>query len=149
MKKIIVSIAITCYCCCIYAQQVSPDVCIQTMGLLQNKIAHSHIEKGDIVGFWSCFENCYDNSIEILEFRNEILYALLQLYPKLTLSTLQEQSTSILDRVVHDLANPLHEGINLLKVYYKVATAEQVDNHLKECLLSGLQIAIDNKDVDN
>ena len=143
MKKIfvLISLSITVYfgdC-----QTLNSDSCIKNLVKLQNSINERNTDKHLIDQFWTCYEDRLENNVELSEFRNEVLFALLEHHTAITLLSLNAQNEHLVCNVLADIEYPVNDLINLYKIYYLVNITRDKEIKYKELIMSKLEHAIE------
>lgn len=127
-----------------YSQMTNDDICLANIVKVKNDIQQMQINNQNINSFLDCFIE-HTNNIEILEFRNEVLFQLMENYPSNFMSIIRHKNEKIQKNVCQDIERPVHDGINIYKVYYLISTTHS-DIGIKQLLLNSLQKAIQNSE---
>jgi len=125
---------------CLCHSQTWEDICLATIVKLNNDIETGQKATQNIDTFLDCF-NEYSDNVELLEFRNEVLFKLIARYPMDFINLLSNKSENICENICVDIENPIHDGINLYKAYYHILQTNN-DQCVRERILNSLDKAI-------
>lgn len=127
---------------CCYAQNIDSDKCLSNIVKIDNDMQENRINIQDVDNFMDCFVG-FDDNTEILEYRNEILFKLMECFPSDFLFSISQQDATVRKKICLDIEKPIHDSINLYKVYYRISIAHENAN-IRLQILNSIQIAIEN-----
>jgi len=126
----------------VVAQNKIYDACIgltfQVDSLL--KISKIQTDTGNriVSNFLSCFDDKkYMNNAELRQYSNEVLYKLLEIYPKLTLEIMSKNKSKIYWKIIcNEIANPIiYSDMDVIKgIIRKINSISGYDNVKKDVL---------------
>ena len=129
-----------------YSQIINADICLANIVRVDNDIQKKQMNTQNIDAFLDCFIE-QTNNVEILELRNEVLLKLMEHYPSDFMCSISKKNTEIYKSVCQDIERPIHDGINLYKIYYQISTIHS-DSDVRLLILNSLQQAIENSEKE-
>lgn len=131
-NKLFLILLITSSCSKLFAQP------IDTLSVINNILANSCQKEKmtcDEMSIFVCsYSDFLTNNIELCEFRNEALFAIMNSDNlALFLSTLKNQK-SYIPRILYDLAHPLHDTINVDSCIHRLKNLNNIENLEKQIL---------------
>ena len=94
--------------------------------------------------FFKTFDDSCKNKVEYSEWSNELLFQLLEKYPEKFLEVLSFKERYDLNNIFQNLESPIHDGINLERIYSRVKNTN-IESTIKKEVLDRIQIAIGKK----
>lgn len=133
MKNIIFIISLIA--CCypkLFAQQTDSLSAINN--ILTKSCLKEKMSRDEMNMFVFLYTDSFTNNIELCEFRNEALFAIMNSDNlDLFLSTLKNQKSHI-PRILYDLAHPLHDTVNADSCIYRLKYLNNIGNLEKQIL---------------
>ena len=126
------------------------DACLTLIHQVNVSIKESQIEtdagKKNVSDFLLCFDNKYSNAAELGEYSNEVLFKLLENYPKLTLEIMSKNKNQISWKLIcQEIANPIIVSeVNIISGISKKIEAISGYDNVKKDVLDALKQAIIN-----
>ena len=123
-----------------YSQKTEEDVCLSNIMKMNSDIQQGKVNTRHIKVFLDCFID-HTNNVEILEFRNIVLFKLMEYCPEEFICLMSKKNTDILSNVCQNIENPIHDNINLYKIYNQILITSS-DSDVKTEILDSLKEAI-------
>jgi len=99
------------------------------------------IDSSEVREFLSLFSITCNDNIEFSEFRNEILFEILEKRPSFILSELLLCDSLTLKNLLHEIENPISDEFSIEKIYCSIKGIK-LKNKQKNIILKSLYIAI-------
>lgn len=106
---------------------------------VETEKAGAAITKSQIDTFLGSLKCEYFKGAEGGEFGNELLFSILLTQPSELIASFDRQDKSIQERILHELTQPINDGIDLPAIYRRVSGASG-DEAAKERILAALRV---------
>jgi len=121
MKKFVISLIFILFFVSIVSAQSSPTNLEECSSLLMSLEGSSQTATEDQMNsLLSSVNPLCMKSVEFSEWVNEILYSYLISKPSLFVKVLRKQEKGIQERIIEEIKNPVHDGIDLKLAHQKV-----------------------------
>jgi len=124
------------------SKEYQTDRCnIQSVVDVKMAITSEKLNKDLLVKFLYSFDDSCKNNAEYSQFSNAILFTTLEHHSSLVIEILAENGELNHDYIFSEISRPIHDGIDLNKIFESVEKSES-DAQIKDKLLESLKVAI-------
>lgn len=126
----------------VFTQTDSPEACIAVIAKVDADIEQNRTDNRNIDKFLDCFGR-YDDNTELTEFRNEVLFALMEHFPSEFMRSMSMKETELQACICREIETPIHDGFGLHHIRERIASADG-DADVRKAVLKSLEKAIEN-----
>ena len=126
----------------VFTQTDSPEACIAVIAKVDADIEQKKADNRNIDKFLDCFGR-YDDNVELIEFRNEVLFALMEHFPAEFMRSMSMKEAGLQAYICREIETPIHDGFGLHHIRERIASADG-DADVRQAVLKSLEKAIEN-----
>lgn len=127
----------------VLSQADSPEAYIEVIAKVDADIEQNKADNRNIDKFLDCFGR-YDDNIELAEFRNEVLFALMEHFPSEFIRSMSMKETYFQACICQEIETPIHDGCELRNIYDRIVSANG-NADVRQAVLKSLEKAIENR----